>query len=68
MFHPLNELLRGEPYFIRLHVNGALQALEDWKQVIQKSAKRPTHMCELIGDEPDYVGNMDVLVGSAVGG
>ena len=28
LFQPLNELLRGEPEFIRLHVNDALQALE----------------------------------------
>ena len=67
MFQPLISLIRGEPEFIRLNGNEALKELEDWREIIHKSAKRPIHTRELIMDEPDYVGYTDSSLGGAGG-
>ncbi|KAL7525140.1 hypothetical protein ACHAWF_001227, partial [Thalassiosira exigua] len=60
LFGPINRLLVIEPkqvYWDRCP--DVRRAFNDWRQLIRAAVKEPTHMRELVADEPDYIGYLD---------
>jgi hypothetical protein len=67
-FTPINNALRGLPAFIGLGRNGPVRrALLDVACLIRDLAKRPTHVSELVPQEPDYTGFCDASAFGAGG-
>jgi hypothetical protein len=67
-FTPLNDALRGMPSFIGLGRHGEVRkALLDAGALIQELSRRPTHVSELVEQDPHYIGFCDASAFGAGG-
>ena len=60
LFRPINQLMGVKLItLVWLRCPGVKEALSDWRQIIQKVSKEPTHVGELMPGDPDYTGTLD---------
>lgn len=68
LFSPINDALQGSLPRIGLgQQSDVRQTLLDLISLIQSLASRPTHICELLPDDPEYIGFCDASAAGAGG-